>query len=724
MMSRREAYNLYSVFVGHLSMSVSKAELFELFSGCGEVEDVFIGDSGSSQYSYGFVRFREVESVFKAVKTLHRWPLKGVKIVVDVAKDTGDKIKKEGEIKINIDKLSSSSSLSAPLVRDRLYTGTKSSIIQDVVQLGRLKETYASLSVEAKQHTGAFSGHKSLSVTDIETFMEDVEQSYGIKSDCYEGKIHSDVTPDSVYQALLNSDDMDPAFGMQRSNQFLSALRVVMGNVASFLKDHELLSAEAGEMFDLCNREVQNEEEEEEEKYEEESSSGSSSSHSQRKVYRDSGFESELETKPREPESPESELCPVFDNLTSPNQEGPKSSPHLQKEIIQSQSSKCSSSEPESMEDLKQFDDDTQKSGERRSDWVLEEPEQKTFKSLGELIPMKQNSIEKVKEMVNPELHGVQLRVDSILKKEKANKPDDVLDIDTPMVKQADIRVEEENTVSSVSSLSSSTGSSQSTKLQRSNYYRPLSPVAPDLSIISSALHSKPSKPYSGVQCSNNTLVTCRPKSIPIVEPIVDRLPNAISSPITESFYVDTSPVTSSSPIINPLYENHHVNSAPPINDFVSKTDSSEISVNQESRDVQTSTSIRRPVFHKSISDSCVTSLQNYTRSPPNDGSSKTSRNPELEALQRLDLSELFVSCNGKKQGVDTKQLCLNDMFRSCNGKKWELPVENQLCLHAKIDAPQTHLPKGVSFEECQRNSETVKLGRGRGLDSLRKTLK
>lgn len=48
------------------------------------------------------------------------------------------------------------------------------------------------------------SGHKSLSVTDIETFMEDVEQSNGMKSVGYEGKIHSDVTPDSVYQALLN----------------------------------------------------------------------------------------------------------------------------------------------------------------------------------------------------------------------------------------------------------------------------------------------------------------------------------------------------------------------------------------------------------------------------------------------------------------------------------------------------------------------------------------
>lgn len=511
-----------------------------------------------------------------------------------------------------------------------------------------------------------------------------------------------------------------------------------MGNVASFLKDHELLSAEAGEMFDLCKGEEQNEEEEEEEKHEEESSSGSSSSHGQRKVYRDSGFESELETKPREPESPETELCPIFDDLESSDQDGPKSHPHLQKEIIQSQSSKCSSSEPETMEDIKQFEDDTQRFGERRSDsdWVLEEPEQKPLKSQGELILMNQESIENVKEIVNPELLGVQLRVDSILKKEKADKPDDVLDIDTSMVKQADIRIEE-NKVSSVSSLSSSTASSQSTKLQRSNYYRPLSPVAPDLSIISAALHSKPSKPYSSVQCSNNTSVTCSPKSIPISEPIVDGSPNASSSPVTESFHVDTSPVTSLSPIINSLYEdesptsillnekhelsppsvlNHHVDSAPPINtppinDFVSKTDSSEISAIQESRDIQTSTSIQHPVFHKSISDSCVTSLQNYTRSSPNDESSKTSRSPELEGFQRLDLSELFVSCNGKKQGVDTKQLCLSEMFRTCNGKKLELPIEHQHYLPVKKDAPQKHLPKGVSFEECQRNLE---LGRFR----------
>jgi RNA recognition motif-containing protein len=43
---------------------------------------------------FSFVRFREIESVYKAVKTLHKWPLKGSKLVVDIAKDTGDRIKK------------------------------------------------------------------------------------------------------------------------------------------------------------------------------------------------------------------------------------------------------------------------------------------------------------------------------------------------------------------------------------------------------------------------------------------------------------------------------------------------------------------------------------------------------------------------------------------------------------------------------------------------------
>lgn len=57
----------------------------------------FIGVSENALFYSRFVRFREVESVYKAVKTLHRWPLKGVKLVVDIAKDTGDKIKK-GEV--------------------------------------------------------------------------------------------------------------------------------------------------------------------------------------------------------------------------------------------------------------------------------------------------------------------------------------------------------------------------------------------------------------------------------------------------------------------------------------------------------------------------------------------------------------------------------------------------------------------------------------------------
>lgn len=96
-----------------------------------------------------------------------------------------------------------------------------------------------------------------------------------------------------------------------------------MGNVVFFLKDYELLFVEVGEMYDLCNREEQNEEEEEE-NYEEEFFSGSSLLYGQRKVYRDFGFEFELEIKFRELESSELELCLVFDNLIFFNQEGLK----------------------------------------------------------------------------------------------------------------------------------------------------------------------------------------------------------------------------------------------------------------------------------------------------------------------------------------------------------------------------------------------------------------
>lgn len=93
-----------------------------------------------------------------------------------------------------------------------------------------------------------------------------------------------------------------------------------MGNVVFFLKDYELLFVEVGEMFDLCNREEYDEEEEEEEKYEE-FFSGSSLLYGQRKVYRDFGFEFELEIKFRELESSELELCLVFDNLIFFNQD-------------------------------------------------------------------------------------------------------------------------------------------------------------------------------------------------------------------------------------------------------------------------------------------------------------------------------------------------------------------------------------------------------------------
>lgn len=45
---------------------------------------------------------------------------------------------------------------------------------------------------------------KTVNVTDIDDFMADIEQSVGGKSARYDGKIQKDISPETVYQALLN----------------------------------------------------------------------------------------------------------------------------------------------------------------------------------------------------------------------------------------------------------------------------------------------------------------------------------------------------------------------------------------------------------------------------------------------------------------------------------------------------------------------------------------
>nr|XP_022324306.1 uncharacterized protein LOC111125117 [Crassostrea virginica] len=683
MMSRREVSNLYSVFVGHLSLSVTKGDLLDLFEGCGDVEDVFICDrSSASPYLYGFVRFREIESVYKAVKVLHRWPLKGNKIVVDIAKDTGDRIKREGEVNFRTDTLSTSTTPTAPLVRDRPPAQATSNIIQDVMHLGRLKESYASLSVDAKHQTGVFTGHKSLNVTDIEMFMEDVEQCSGQKCQSYVGEAASNVTADTVYQALLNSDDLDPAFGMKRANQFLSALKVVMGNMASFLKDHELMSAEAGDLFDLCTGKDGGET----------SGASSHSSHDMKKVYRDSGFESELEARFREPESLEKQQCSLFDNdeASSTNKEDLKLPQHAtnpEQNMAQSEISDYSSLE----HDAKQFDEidhnNIDQISQRTARTSLKSDENIEAENHGSI-----DDIDTVDEACSSMMKDLKVELDE----------SDMLVTHTSLVKQTGI--EGSKDLKPNCNSSSSSYSTSSEKLARSNYYRPISPVSPDFSIISSSLHCSSTKPTSDSQ--HEIVESGHPPISPISEPLA-----VLEHPIAVS-YSSHSPGLSA----------HQSKSPSAICDQVcsAETPSPYVPFKQ----VPFHTSSQHQVLHKSVSDSNVRNVHSHqhTRSlSQNEPASLTSNVSASANSRKLDLSELFGSCNGQKQEVREEKMTLNHIFSLCNGQKMELSTEQYKGLPIEVNLPEKHAPTGVQQEEFQRCLERV--GRGRGLNLL-KTLK
>ncbi|XP_062569604.1 mucin-4-like [Saccostrea cucullata] len=543
MMSKKELCSLYSVFVGHLSLSVTKTDLVDLFSGCGEIEDVFICDNNSSSpYLYGFVRFRDIESVYKSVKTLHRWPLKGNKIVVDIAKDTGDRIKKGGDTFINVNKLMSTPSPSAPLVKEHPPSVASSNIIQDVMHLGRLKECYASLAMEAKYNVGSFADKKTVSITDMETFMEDVEQASAAKSATYEGKIQKTVSPELVNQALLNSDDLDPAFGMNRANHFLSSLKVVMGNMASFLKDHDLMSSETAELVNLCAGES-------EEKYSDESSHASTKD---RKIYRNSALKERL----KQPETSDSEISPVYEPVSVSDQKrsfeesAGNTSRCSESELVHSNQGRCLPIEPHEFADDEMSQSNVNESDDRIYDEGEEVAETITKGHVDcqeyEMLSKDENS-EEVDDVFS--LVSFKSR-DGDLKTKKS-----AISLGSSPGKR--IESKEDQKLSSTSSLSSHSTASEGSKLpsftttsesakqppystasestKLSNDFRPKSPVSPDIAIISSALHSK------------------KPQTILKTKPVADQQGKAStfvhskSSPSLGTSFMKTSPTFISS---------------------------------------------------------------------------------------------------------------------------------------------------------------------------------
>ena len=457
---------------------------------------------------------------------------------------------------------------------------------------------------------------------------------------------------------------MDPAFGMKRANQFLSALKVVMGNMASFLKDHELMSAEAGDLFDLCTGKEGGET----------SGASSHSSHDMKKVYRDSGFESELEARFREPESLEKQQCSLFDNdeASSTNKEDLKLPQHVtnpEQNMAQSEISDYSSLE----HDAKQFDEidhnNIDQISQRTAKTSLKSDENIEAENHGSI-----DDIDTVDEACSSMMKDLKVELDE----------SDMLVTHTSLVKQTGI--EGSKDLKPNCNSSSSSYSTSSEKLARSNYYRPISPVSPDFSIISSSLHCSSTKPTSDSQ--HEIVESGHPPFSPISDPVA-----VVKHPIAVS-YSSHSPGLSA----------HQSKSPSAICDQVcsAETPSPYVPFKQ----VPFHTSSQHQVLHKSVSDSNVRNVHSHqhTRSlSQNEPASLTSNVSASANLRKLDLSELFGSCNGQKQEVQEEKMTLNHIFSLCNGQKMELSTEQYKGLPIEVNLPEKHIPTGVQQEEFQR---------------------
>ncbi|XP_021364054.1 uncharacterized protein LOC110457211 [Mizuhopecten yessoensis] len=250
---RIAAKDLFSVFVGHISHEVTKTDLVELFSGCGRVEDLFVVENGrAGSYNYGFVRFKKMESAVKAVKDLHRWPLRGSKLVVDLAKDTFKRIQ-EGNLNVedlfgeSKEETASSKGISNPVTA---MSGVKSGV-KDIMYVSRVRETCVSLDMDARLRMSGSpdSETRTLSSLDVDCLMEDISKAERGRVSTLPGTLPDKASIENVKEKLMLGTGEDLALGREKVKDFVSALHDVMGTVNAFLKDHQI---ELEEEEDKC----------------------------------------------------------------------------------------------------------------------------------------------------------------------------------------------------------------------------------------------------------------------------------------------------------------------------------------------------------------------------------------------------------------------------------------------------------------------------------------
>ncbi|ESO93778.1 hypothetical protein LOTGIDRAFT_228554 [Lottia gigantea] len=225
-MSKRK--DNYSVFVGHLSQSTKKEDLTGLFSKCGKIVEIFTLKSEDQNYAYGFVRYAKKDSALQAVQELDKWQMNGLPMIVDLSRETKDRIEEEDELEGR----GTSMSKTPPENQDRYKKCDNSrGYIEDVINLSRLQECCHQINARTMQ-----SGNKQKINGD--RLLNDVsEMSYNAAPNVSSGLIDYDaVELRNLTKKLLSHSYGCTEQGLSEKDtkDFFLALEVMMDTIKSF----------------------------------------------------------------------------------------------------------------------------------------------------------------------------------------------------------------------------------------------------------------------------------------------------------------------------------------------------------------------------------------------------------------------------------------------------------------------------------------------------------
>ncbi|KAH3730669.1 dentin sialophosphoprotein-like [Dreissena polymorpha] len=228
MASSVRVYDTYSVFVGKIHPDTKRVHLKDLFQPCGEVVDIAIIHRPENEYAFGFVRFSDPSAVYRAVSELNRWELNGTNLVVEVSKDTKEKLANGNSSQVPTRKRET----------NRKTLSSSSDHINDTMNFCRLQEAVTALNLE----------HPNGANLPLDKLVDSMKKMSGDRNPSLLGSLSKPVsTFEDVSKSLRQKSvqmGFREEFGNSLSAEYLTALGSLLTRISKYTDVENLLKGD------------------------------------------------------------------------------------------------------------------------------------------------------------------------------------------------------------------------------------------------------------------------------------------------------------------------------------------------------------------------------------------------------------------------------------------------------------------------------------------------